>query len=106
MRVLLDESVPRPLAREIEGHEVRTVRDQGWIGFKNGGLLRAVAESGFEVLVTADQNLEHQQNLVGLSFGIVVLKPVRNRLPDLLPLTPGLLEALDRVEPGVVISVP
>ena len=36
MRVLLDEQLPRHLARELTGHHVRTVREQGWSGLKNG----------------------------------------------------------------------
>ena len=40
MRVLLDECVPRRLAREFVGHEIRTVHEQGWTGLKNGALLR------------------------------------------------------------------
>ena len=57
MRVLLDEQLPRHLAREIAGHDVRTVQQCGWAGFKNGELLRVAAVAGFEVLVTADRKL-------------------------------------------------
>jgi predicted nuclease of predicted toxin-antitoxin system len=38
MRVLLDEQLPRHLAREISGHAVSTVQQQGWAGLKNGDL--------------------------------------------------------------------
>lgn len=58
MRVLLDESLPRPLANELTGHTVRTVRQQGWMSLKNGELLRRSQAEGFDVFVTADQNLE------------------------------------------------
>jgi hypothetical protein len=61
MRVLLDEQLPRQLAREIKGHEVSTVQQRGWAGLKNGELLRRAAHSKFEVFVTADRNLEFQQ---------------------------------------------
>jgi predicted nuclease of predicted toxin-antitoxin system len=57
MRVLLDEQLPRHLAREIAGHDVHTVQQCGWAGSKNGELLRAAAAAGFEVLVTVDRNL-------------------------------------------------
>jgi hypothetical protein len=36
MRVLLDEQLPRHLAREIGGHDVSTVQQRGWAGLKNG----------------------------------------------------------------------
>ena len=55
-RVLLDENLPRQLKRELTGCEVRTVAELGWAGIKNGKLLR-LAESEFDLFVTADQNL-------------------------------------------------
>ena len=57
MHVLLDEQLPRHLAREIGGHDVSTVQQRGWAGLQNGELLRVAAAAGFEVLVTADRNL-------------------------------------------------
>ena len=56
MRVLLDEQLPRHLVREIRGHEVSTVQQRGWAGLKNGELLQVAADTGFQVLVTADRN--------------------------------------------------
>ena len=61
MRILLDECVPRKLTRELPGHECRTVTEMGWAGIKNGRLLR-LAENQFDVFLTADQNLQYQQN--------------------------------------------
>ncbi len=58
MRVLLDEQLPRHLATEIAGHDIRTVQQCAWAGLKNGELLRVVAAEGFEILVTADRNLQ------------------------------------------------
>lgn len=60
MRILLDESLPRDLARDLTGHEVRTVRQAGWTGLGNGELLRRAADQ-FDVLVTGDRSLEHQR---------------------------------------------
>ena len=40
MRILLDECVPRPLKRELLGHDVHTVPEMGWSGKRNGELLR------------------------------------------------------------------
>ena len=66
MRVLLDEQLPRQLSGHLEGHEVRTVQQQRWAGTKNGELLRLAVEAGFESFLTADHNLEYQQNLQAL----------------------------------------
>jgi hypothetical protein len=94
MRVLLDEQLPRHLAAEISGHDVSTVQQCGWAGFKNGELLRAAADAGFDVLVTADRNLQFQQNLSQSRIGIILLVAPSNALEDLRPLIPGLLAAI------------
>ena len=105
MRVLLDEQLPRHLARELTGHDVRTVQQQGWAGLKNGELLRRAANEGFEVFLTADQNLEFQQNLARAPLGVVVLVAPSNALEDLLPLVPGALAAISSGRPGQVVRV-
>lgn len=105
MRVLLDEQLPRQLARELRGHDVRTVQQQNWAGLQNGELLRRAADAGFEVLVTADQNLEFQQNLAGSRLRVVVLVAPSNALEDLLPLVPRLLASIPTGQPGKVVRV-
>ena len=58
MKILLDESLPRKLRNDFgSDHEVWTVRDKGWLGKKNGELLKLIATNGFEILVTVDRNL-------------------------------------------------
>jgi hypothetical protein len=58
-------------------------------GLKNGELLRRAADAGFEVFVTADRNLEFQQNLSQTRLGVILLVAPSNALEDLLPLVPG-----------------
>jgi hypothetical protein len=101
LRALLDESLPRRLARAFEGIEVETVFDRGWQGLKNGVLLGKAA-SEFDVFITADQNLRYQQNLAGFEIGVVVLAAISNRLDDLLPLLGAAAEACHQVRPGEV----
>ena len=105
MRVLLDEQLPRQLAPYLVGHEVRTVQQQGWAGLKNGELLKQAKLADFEVLVTADQNLEFQQNLVDSGLFIVVLVAVSNALEDLLPVVPAALAAMAEPKIGRVVRV-
>jgi hypothetical protein len=88
------------LAREISGHDVRTVQQCGWAGFNNGELLRVAADAGFEVLVTADRNLQFQQNLSQSRLRVILLVASSNALEDLLPLVPGLLAAIPKTSPG------
>jgi hypothetical protein len=103
--VLLDEQLPRHLARDLTGHRVRTVQQEGWAGLTNGELLQRAADGGFEVFVTADQNLEFQQNLSRARLGVVVLVAQSTALEDLRPLVPAALAAIARVRPGDVIRV-
>jgi hypothetical protein len=104
MRILLDESLPRGLGRELPGHEVQTVPQAGWAGLGNGELLRRAGER-FDVLVTGDQNLEYQQNVANLPVPVVVLVAVSNRIEALRPLVPELLGVLSRIRPGELVRV-
>lgn len=105
MRVLLDEQLPRRLARELVGHDVSTVQQQGWAGVKNGELLRLAAGRGFEVFLTADRSLPFQQNFRGVRLGVVVLIAPSIALEDLLPLLPRALAAIRRSRAGRVERV-
>jgi len=105
MRVLLDECVPKRLGRELTGHAVRTVPEEGWSGKKNGVLLGLMSAAGFEVLLTVDQGIRHQQNLQGAGVAVVVMFGNSNQLADLAPLVPKVLLALETVRPGDVIEV-
>jgi hypothetical protein len=74
MLVLFDNGTPRTLARfPIDHHMVTEARAQGWQELENGELLNEAEAAGFEVLVTTDKNLSHQQNLTGRKIAIVVL---------------------------------
>ena len=106
MLVLLDEQLPRHLAREIGGHNVSTVQQRGWAGLKNGELLRVAADAGFEVLVTADRNLQFQQNLSPVATRH---HPCLSRramlLKIMLPLVPNLLATILKASPGRLLRV-
>ena len=100
MRVLLDEQLPRRLARELTGHDVHIVQQQGWAGLQNGELLRRAADEGFDVFLTADQNLQFQQNLAQARVGVVILVAPSNKIEDLPPLVPRAIEAINASQPG------
>ena len=103
MKLLLDEQVPRQLATVFPVEfEVRTVQQMGWGGTKNGQLIRLTAEHGFTALITADRNMEYQQNLADLPVMVIVLVAYGNRLQELEPLVPGTLDVLARhSDPGI-----
>lgn len=87
MKLLFDESVPRPLGTHFPpSFEIRTVQRMGWSGRSNGDLLRLAASHEFDGFVTADQGIEHQQNLDNLPLPVIVLIASRTRVQELRPL--------------------
>ena len=104
MRVLLDECLPRRLKRELAGHEARTVPEMGWASKRNGELL-ALAVGQFDAFVTADRNLSHQQDLSSFDIAVVVLVARSNRLDDLRPLVPRVLEILPTAKRRAVTKI-
>ncbi len=106
MRLLLDENLDWRLGRDLLDHQVESVPLIGWAGIENGKLLRKAVEAGFDVLVTMDSNMVHQQNVARHSLAVVALRAASNRLADTRPLMPALLAVLPQVKPGTVIFLP
>ena len=104
MRILLDENLPADFAALVTGHSVDAVTKVGWTGIRNGDLLRLAARD-FEVFVTMDRNIEHQQNLSRWKLRIIVLPAPSNRLPHFAPLAPALMKALRKIKPGQLLSI-
>ena len=103
MRVLFDQGVPAPLREHLRGHEVTTAFEAGWSHLSNGELL-ALAETTFDVLVTTDRNLRHQQNLAGRRLAILVLPTTS--WPRMQPVADRISEAVESVEPGSYREIP
>ncbi len=83
--MLLDEMLDRRLKRWLpEGVEALTVRERGWDSRKNGELL-ALAEREFDIFLTTDRGIPHQQDLSRFDLEVVVLSARSNRLADLEP---------------------
>jgi len=104
MRLLLDENLPRRLAKHLLGHNCRTVTECGWAGKRNGELLE-LAEPLYDVLLTLDKNGAYQQNLAGRQIAVLVLRARSSRIQDLIPVVPACLAALLSIEPGRVVRV-
>lgn len=104
MRLLLDECVPRRLKRDFKGHLVTTIDEAGFKGLKNGKLLRSACAL-FDVLVTVDKNIEHQQNKAELTMAILILSASSNRYESILPLIPKALEALIEINKTEIIKI-
>lgn len=104
MRILLDESVPGRLGALLVGHEASSVQRRGWAGIKNGKLL-TLAATGFDVLLTADKGIEHQQNLAALPIAVLIVLARSNRMEDMAPAVPAILTALSELQPRSIRKV-
>lgn len=77
MRILFDQGTPVAIRDALSNHTVCTAREEGWSALSNGELLTAAEQAGFNVLLTTDTSLPHQQNLKGRKLAVVILS--RNR---------------------------
>jgi hypothetical protein len=92
VKILFDHNLPRRLRDHLPGHQISTTREMKWEQLRNGELMSIAAQAGFEVLVTIDKKIEHQQNLAALVLPIVVVDGKSNALPALVPFAPFLRE--------------
>jgi hypothetical protein len=106
LRLLLDENVDRRLKQNFAaGHEVVTVAEAGWAGKKNGELLR-LAEKRFDVLLSTDKGIPHQQNVSRFDLAVVLLRAKSNAYEDLAPLIDEANAKLTSIESGTVVRIP
>jgi hypothetical protein len=105
MRVLIDECVDPRAKRHFEGHDARTVPDEGWGSLEDRQLLQ-LAQGRFDVLVTIDRGLPFEQNLAKLRIGIIVVEVPKNQFAHYDHLRAELLEAVLQTVPGQVLRVP
>ena len=104
MKLLLDQGTPAPLRTSLPAHSVDTLAERGWSEKGNGELLDLAEREGYEILVTTDQSMRHQQNMAGRRLGIVVLLSanwtlIRLRIEDIN-------RAITAVRPGEIVEVP
>ncbi len=103
MLILFDHGTPRGIARALKGHIVKEARSQGWDTLSNGELLKAAEEAGFDVLLTTDTNLPHQQNLEGRKLAIVILS--KNRWSLVRSVMQQIADAVNAAKPGAYTLV-
>jgi hypothetical protein len=103
MRILFDQATPVPIRPYLEGHAVRTAAQQGWDRLRNGDLLTAAEDAGFDLFLRTDKNMRYQQNLAGRKTAIVVLG--RQQWPQLRPHIQRVIEAVNIATPGSFAEV-
>ena len=100
MKLLLDENLAVKLrSRFGPSHEVVTVRQMDWLGKENRELLRLMQTHGFEVLITGDKNIAHQQNWQRYPLPVIVLNARPRIYRTLAELVPQVLNLL--AQPGL-----
>jgi hypothetical protein len=106
MRILLDECIDERFRLQFGNHDCQTARYAKFAGLTNGRLLLAADTAGFDVLITVDQGIPHQQNVGQRRIALIVLRVPTNRVGDLIQLVPAIVSALDSIAPGQVVMLP
>jgi predicted nuclease of predicted toxin-antitoxin system len=102
MKILLDEQLPVKLKYRFEPElNVSTVRDEQWLGIKNGELIQRAVNAGFTVLITNDQNLGFQQKLIQFKILFIDLHQPSNRYEDILPVMIAIKQWLIKIEANI-----
>jgi len=96
LKILFDQGVPKPLQGHLSQHEVSRAYLLGWAEKKNGELLALAERAGFEILVTTDQRLRHQQNLEGRRLAVFVLG--RGNWPEIMPYVPQIVSSINAIK--------
>ena len=104
MKIIFDQGVPVPLRRHLSEHVVNTAYEPGWHTLDNGDLLDEVEAAGYEVLITTDKNIQHQQNLANRTFAVLILPSPR--WPTIEWRAVEILEALNEMAPGAFVELP
>lgn len=104
MRILLDQGTPAPLRRHLAGHSVDTAYERGWSELRNGDLLTAAENDGYDLLITTDQSIRYQQNLSENRLGIVVL--LSTSWPRIQPRIRDVQDVVDGMQLGEYREVP
>ena len=104
MRILLDENMPHGFRALLVGHDVFTVQWLGWGAVKNGDLLRK-ADGQFELLITVDRGIKYQNNFSDKKISLVTMVTKGNRMRDLSPFAPTILNRIENLTPGSVINL-
>ena len=106
MRILLDECVPRRFKSSLSAgeHVCVTVPEAGLAGKTNGELLR-LAEGKFDVFVTLDKGIRHQQNMAATRIAVVLIRSRSSRLSDLVSHASACRAAIVGIKPGEIVHI-
>ena len=98
MKILFDQGTPVPLRKHLHQHTIHTTYELGWSDLPNGELLDAAEQYNYQLLITTDQNLQHQQDLSSRSIAIIVL--LTTSWPRIRKRTHEILAAINEIKVG------
>ncbi len=104
MRILFDNGTPRQLRLQLFGHDVDLASERGWETLGNGTLLDRAEEAGYQILLTTDQGIRYQENMLGRRMAVLVL--MNTAWPRIARRTESIRNAIDGIRPGEVLEVP
>ncbi len=105
IRILLDECLTRKVKRYLNEFEVVTVPEASFSGLKNGKLLKAAEDNGFDILLTIDKNIDYQQNVSKFTIAVVILDVPRSHIRYVEPLVLAFKTQIDLYKPGNTYTV-
>ena len=97
-RIIIDQNLTKYLRDLLPGHDVSHAHEMGWDRLSNGELLNAAEQAKFEVMLTADQSIPHQNRMEGRQIALVILST--NRWPTIQQASDRILQALEGLSPG------
>jgi len=100
MKILLDECVPYRLKYHLDKFKCKSVKEMGWSSLLNGDLMKAAGDEGFEIFLTIDKNLQHQQNIKKYPLAIVVFDIPRSKIEFLKELIPQFITLSSEIKKG------
>jgi predicted nuclease of predicted toxin-antitoxin system len=104
MKMLLDENLPDKLLKDLPAHQLYTTRKMGWLGLRNGTLIKLMIENRFDALITFDKNIRFQQNFAKYPMTVFLLVAEKNTYKELSPLMPKVEKHLkEQLTPTVII---
>ena len=98
MKVLFDQGTPAPLRHHLAEHSIDTAFEMGWSNLRNGELLDRAEEGNYELLITTDQQLRHQQNFATRQLAVLVL--LTTSWPRIQSKVPEIREVINRMQPS------
>lgn len=73
MRILLDHNAPHGIRHALADHDVQTAEYLGWETLRNGDLIRNAVQDGYEMIITCDQSIRFQQNLLRQPIALLTI---------------------------------